>query len=61
MADRRFLITKADAEIVILALTAALDVLNADEGFKNSAYWDFNKLAMERLRDRLINYKWYKD
>lgn len=61
MADRRFLITRGDAEIIILALTAALDKISMDDDFRNSAYWDFTKLAMERLRERLITYQWYKD
>lgn len=61
MADRRFLITKADAEIIILALTAALDKITMDDEFHGSAYWDFTRLAMERLRERLMTYQWYKD
>lgn len=59
--ERRFLITRSDAEIIILALTAALDKISMDDDFRNSAYWGFTKLTMERLRERLITYQWYKE
>lgn len=55
---RRFYITEKEGDITLLALVAGISEVEKIIQAEPTIYWKMTLIEMERLKDKLQNYKW---